>query len=160
MGSKSTLGTDTDLIKSSFERNIIAFGNELGSIDNTPLHLLLILELSELAGDDTEDDVLMGGKELKRFEATCARGIVLQVVGVHVELLEKFNGDAIIPTLGEVTATDEVTAAQVDTDVHVSGQVSEAVVVLLDVLFEHVVGAIHIQIIVLKAVEELFRAEV
>lgn len=160
VGSKSTLRTDTDLIKRSFERNVIAFGNVLGSVDDTPLHLLHILELGELAGDDTEYDILMGGKELKRLEATRARGIVFQVVGVHVELLEKLNGDAIIATLREVTATDEVAAAQVDTDVHVNGQVEEAVVVLLDVLFEHDVGAIHIQSVILKAVEEFFGAEV
>jgi hypothetical protein len=48
----------------------------------------------------------------------------------------------------------------VDADVHVGGQVDEAVVVLLDVLLEHHVGGVYVQRILLEAVEELLGAEV
>jgi hypothetical protein len=44
--------------------------------------------------------------------------------------------------------------------VHVGGQVGETVVVLLDVLLEHVVGAVHVQRVFLEAVQELVGAEV
>jgi len=160
VGSKSTLGADTDLVKSSIKRDVVTLGDELGSINDTILHLLLILELGELASDDTQDDILVDGKEFEGLKATRARSVVLKVVGVHVQLLEKLDSDTVIATLGEVTAADEVTAAQVNTDVHISGKFGEAVVVLLDVLLEHVIGGVHVQRVLLEAVKELLGAEV
>jgi hypothetical protein len=44
--------------------------------------------------------------------------------------------------------------------VHVLGQTDEAVVVLLDILLEHVVGAVHVERVLLEAAQELLRAEV
>lgn len=160
MGSKSTLGTNTNLVQGSIERDVVTLSNELGSINDAGLHLLLVLHGGELGSDDSQDDVLVGGQELEGLEATGTGGVVLQVVGVHVQLLEQLDGNAVVTAFGEVTAADEVTAAQVDTDVHVGGQVGETVVVLLDVLLEHVVGAVHVQRVFLEAVQELVGAEV
>ena len=158
--SKATLGADTDLVQSSIERDVVTLSDELGSINDALLHLFLVFELGELASDDTEDDVLVRGKELEGLEAAGARGVVFEVVGVHVQLLEELDGNAVVTALGEVTAADEVTAAQMNTDVQIGGQVDEDVVVLLDVLLEHVVGAVHVQGVFLEAVEELLGAEV
>lgn len=47
-----------------------------------------------------------------------------------------------------------------NTDVHVGGQVCEAVIVLLDILLEHGIGGVHIQRVFLEASEELIGAEV
>jgi hypothetical protein len=160
VGSESTLGTHTDLVKSSVERDVVTLGDELGSIDNALLHLFLVLKLGKLAGDDTENDVLVRGEELKGLKATGAFGVVLEVVSVHVELLEQLDGNAVIASLGEVTAADKVTAAQVNTDMHVGGQIGETVIVLLDVLLEHGVGAVHVQRVLLEAGKEFLRAEV
>jgi hypothetical protein len=44
--------------------------------------------------------------------------------------------------------------------VHISGQVGEAVVVLLDVLLEHIVGGVHVQGVLLETGKELLGAEV
>lgn len=158
--SKSTLRTNTNLVKGSVERDVVTLSDELGSINNAGLHLLLVLQSGELGSDHTQDDVLVGGQELEGLEAAGAGGIVLEVVGVDVQLLEELDGDAVVAALGEVTATDEVAAAQVDTDVHVRREVDEAVVVLLDILLEHVVGGIHVQRVFLEAVQELLGAEV
>jgi hypothetical protein len=48
----------------------------------------------------------------------------------------------------------------VNTNVHVLGQTDEAVVVLLDVLLEHVIGGVYVERVLLEAAQELFRAEV
>ena len=47
-----------------------------------------------------------------------------------------------------------------NTNVHIGGQVCEAVVVLLDILLEHGIGGVHVQRVLLEASEELIRAEV
>lgn len=158
--SETTLRADTDLVESLLEGNVVTLSDELGGIDNALLHLLLVLHGGELASHDAEDDVLVAGQVLEGLEAAGALGVVLQVVGVDVELLEQLDGNAVVSTLGEVAATDEVAAAQVNTNVHVLGQTDEAVVVLLDILLEHVVGAVHVERVLLEAAQELLRAEV
>lgn len=160
VGSKATLRADTDLVEGDFEGDIVPLSDKLGRIDNALLHLLLVLQRGELAGDDAENDVLVRGQVLEGLEATCALGVVLEVVGVHVELLEQLDGYAVVAAFGEVAATDEVAAAQVHADVHVGWQADEAVVVQLDVLLEHVVCGVHVERVLLEAVQELFRAEV
>lgn len=160
MRSKATLWADTDLVKGSLEGDIVPLGDELGRIDDALLHLLLVLHSGELAGDDAENDVLVRGQVLEGLEAAGSLRVVLEVVGVHVELLEQLDGDAVVAALGEVAAADEVAAAQVHADVHVRWQADEAVVVQLDILLEHVVGGVHVERVLLEAVQELFRAEV
>jgi len=157
---KATLRADTNLVERRIQRDVVTLSNDLGSVDNALLHLLLILHGGKLAGDDTQDDVLVGGEVLERLEATGTLGVVLEVVGVHVQLLEELDGDAVVAALGEVAAANEVAAAQVHSDVHVGGQVDEAVVVQLDVLLEHGVCAVHVCGVFLEAVQELLRAEV
>lgn len=160
MRSKATLRADTNLVKGSLEGSVVTLGDELGRIDDTLLHLLLVLHGGELAGHNAEDDVLVRGKVLEGLEAAGALGVVLEVVGVHVEFLEQLDGNAIVATLGEVAAADEVAAAQVNTDVHVLGQTDEAVIVLLNILLEHIVGGVDIQGVLLEAAQELLGAEV
>lgn len=157
---ETTLGANTNLVESLLDGDVVALGNDLGSVDDAGLHLFLVFHGGELGGDNAQDDVLVGGEVLEGLEAAGALGVVLQVVGVHVQLLEQLDGDAVVTTLGEVTAADEVTAAQVDTNVHVLGETDEGVVVQLDVLLEHVVGGVDVQRVLLEASKELLRAEV
>ena len=157
---ETTLGADTDLVESLLDGDVVALGDDLGGVDNAGLHLFLVFHGGELGGDNAQDNVLVGGEVLEGLEATGTLGVVLQVVGVHVQLLEQLDGNAVIATLGEVTAADEVSAAQVDSYVHVLGETDEGVVVQLDVLLEHVVGGVYVQRVLLEAVEELLRAEV
>lgn len=158
--SKSTLRANTDLVQSSLNRDVVTLGNDLGSIEHAGLHLLLVLHSGKLAGDNAQDDILVWWQVLEGLETTGTLGVVLQVIGVHVQLLEQLDGDAVIATLGEVTATDEVAAAQMHANVHVRRQADEAVVVQLDVLLEQVVGAVDVERVLLEAVQELLRAEV
>lgn len=158
--SETTLRADTDLVKGLLEGDVVTLSDELSGINNALLHLLLVLHGGELASDDAENHVLVAGEVLEGLEATGALGVILQVIGVDVELLEQLDGDAVVSTLGEVAAADEVAAAQVHANVHVLGQTDETVVVLLDVLLEHVVGAVHVERILLEAAQELLRAEI
>lgn len=111
MGSKTTLRANTNLVKCSIERDVVPLSNELSSINDPLLHLLLVLKFGELASDNTQNDILVGGQELERLETTGTGGIVLEVVGVDIQLLEELDGDTIIAALGEVAAADKVTAA-------------------------------------------------
>jgi hypothetical protein len=158
--SKATLRADTDLVQGSFERDVVTLGDDLGRINNTLLHLLLVLHGSELAGHNAENDLLVRGQVLEGLEAAGALGVVLKVVSVHVELLEQLDGDAVVSALGKVAAANEIAAAQVHANVHVLGQADEAVVVQLDVLLEHVIGGVDVEGVLLEAVQELLGAEV
>ena len=158
--SETTLRANTDLVQGCIDRDVVALSNDLGSVEDALLHLLLVFHGSKLAGHNTENDVLVSRQVLQGLEATGTLGIVLQIVGVHVQLLEKLDGNSIITTLGEVTAADEVTAAKVNSDVHILGETDEGVVVQLDVLLEHVVGGVDVQRVLLEAGKELLRAEV
>lgn len=160
MRSKATLWANSDLVKRSIEGDVVTLSNKLSSINDPLLHVLLVLKLGELASDNAQNDVLVGGQGLERFETTGAGGVVLEVVGVDVQLLEELNSNTVVATFGEVPATDKVTAAEMNTDVHIGGQVCEAVVVLLDILLEHGIGGVYVQRVLLEASEELIRAEV
>lgn len=110
MRSKATLWANADLVKRSIEGDVVTLSDKLSSINDPLFHLLLILKLSELASDNTQNDVLVGGQELERFETTGAGGVVLEVVGVDIQLLEELNSNTVLATLGEVPAADKVTA--------------------------------------------------
>ncbi|GFF43553.1 hypothetical protein IFM46972_07244 [Aspergillus udagawae] len=157
---KTTLRADADLLEGLFNANVVALGDELGSFVDALLHLLLVLELGELAGYNAQDDVLVARQLLQRLEATGTGGVVLEVVGVDVELLEQLGSDAVIATLGEVTATNKVTATDVNTDVEIGRTLGQQFVVLLDVLFKCLVGSGGVQKIGLPALQHLLRAEV
>ena len=87
MRCKSTLRADTALLDGVFARLASALCNPLSGLVNTSDHLVLALELREFRCDDTEYDVLVPGKVSKRLEATCARCIVFEVVGVDIKIL-------------------------------------------------------------------------
>lgn len=158
--SETTLRANTDLVQGCLDRDVVALGDDLGSVVDTLLHLLLVFHGGELAGHNTEDDILVSGQVLEGLETTGTLSVILQVVSVDVQLLEQFNGDTVITTLGEVTATNEVSAAQVNTNVEILGQTDEAVVVQLDVLLEHVVRGVHVALIGLEAVQEFLGTEI
>jgi len=153
--SETTLRANTNLVQGCLNRDVVALSDDLGSIEDTLLHLLLVFHGGELAGHNTENDILVSGQVLEGLEATGTLSVILQVVSVDVQLLEQFNSDTIITTLGEVTATNEVTAAQVNTDVEILGQTDKAVVVQLDVLLEHVVRGVHVALVGREAIQEL-----
>lgn len=76
MRSKTTLRANTNLVERSIEGDVVTLGNELSSVDNTLLHLLFVLEIGELAGDNAQNDILVGGQELEGLKAAGTGGIV------------------------------------------------------------------------------------
>lgn len=71
-------------------------------------HLLLILHGGELGRDHPQNDVLVPRHVLERREPARARGVVFEVVGRDVQLLEELDGDAVVAPFGEVTGASEV----------------------------------------------------
>lgn len=137
-----------------------ALSNELGSFVDALLHLLLVLQLAELGGDDSDNNVLILGQEFQGFETTGTLSIVLEVKSVDVQACEELLGDNVVGALGEVAATNEVAAAQVNTGVHVSGNLADGVVVQLDVCVEQLVDGSDIVLVFGPALAELLGAEV
>lgn len=113
--------------------------HKVRSLIHPPLHLIQILQFRKLARDDAEDHILVLRQALQRLKASGSGRVVLEVVRVHVEIPEELLGDAVVAAFGEVTAVDEVAAAEVDADVHVGGAVGDAVVVESDVVVEGLV---------------------
>lgn len=157
---KSALRTNPNLLQGLLDGSAVTLRNELGRVEHPLLHLLLVLQLGELAGHHSQDHVLVLGQFLERLEASGTGGVVLEVVGVNVELLEQLGGDVVIATLGEVTATNEVTTADVDADVEVGGALGEGIVVQLDVLVEQLQGSLLVQGVFFPALKHLLGAEV
>lgn len=139
---KSALWADSNTIQGFFDSLVVALGDEFGGFQDALLHLFLVLQLGELASHDTQDDILVLGQDLEGLEATSTGSVVLKVVSINIQLLEELDGNTVIATLRKVTAVDEVTTAQVDTNVEVSGALSQAVIVQLDVLVEQVIGRV------------------
>jgi len=158
--SKPTLRANATLLQRLLNRDPITLSNELGSLIHPLFHLLLVLELRELGGHDAQNDVLVAGQFFEGLEASRAGGVVLEVVGIDVELLEELGGDTVVAALGEVARADEVAAADVDADVEVGGALGEGVVVQLDVLVEELFGGLVVQGVFLPALEHLVGAEV
>jgi hypothetical protein len=105
------------------------------------------------------------------LETASTRCVVFKVVCVDVEVLsfelvygaivkarrtsgylEELLGDDIVRTLREVTATNIVAAAEMDTDVHVFWSL-EALVVELNVGIEHLIGSLVISFVGFPALE-------
>lgn len=72
----------------------------------------------------------------ERFEASCARGVVFQVIGVDVEILEEFGRDHIVSAFGEMSPVYEIASTEMDAHVHIFGAVAQTIVVELDVGIE------------------------
>ena len=96
----------------------------------------------------------------QRLEAAGARRVVLEVVGVDVELLEELRRDAVVAAFGEVPAADKVAAAEVHANMQVSGPLRDAAVVEVDVLIEKLVGGFGVGFVGGPAGEHLFGAEI
>lgn len=156
---ESTLWRDTNTLEGVLSALVVALSDEVGSLVDAINHGLLVLELGELRGDDAEDDVLVLGEVLKGLEAASAGGVVLEVVGVDVEVLKQLLCNVVVRALGEVTAAHIVSAAQVDAQVHVCWAL-EAGVIELDVGVEHLVGRLGVVLVGGPALEHGFRAEV
>lgn len=160
MGAESTLRAYSNPLQSlllSFTRSL---GDPIRSVQHTLLHLLLILQLGQLCADNSDDNVLVGGEVLKRLEASGALSVVLEVEGVDVEVAEELLGDDVVLAFSKVTAADKVASAEVDTRVHVGGQLGEAVVVELDVGVQKVVDGADVVGVSGPAVAELLATEV
>lgn len=154
---EAALGADAHALERLLAGLARALGHVIGSLVDALLHLAQVLELGELAGDDSHDDVLVGGQLGQWLEAAGAVRVVLEEVGVDVDLLEELGGDAVVAALGEVARVGKVATAQVQTDVQVGGPLGEAVVVQLDVAVKEGVGVL---VVVLEPLEHLLGAEV
>jgi hypothetical protein len=160
MSAKATLRADADALQRLLTRLTTARGNKVRRLVDPLLHRLLILQLAELGANHTDHDVLVLGQKLERLEAAGALGVVLKVKSVDVEVLEQLLGNDVVRALGEVAAADEVAAAQVDTRVHVGGDLAETVIVQLDVCVEEVIDGADVILVLLPALAEGLGAEV
>lgn len=64
-----------------------SLGNEIGSLVDASNHIILVLELGELGGDDTEDDILVLWELGERLETAGTGSVVFEVVSVYVQVL-------------------------------------------------------------------------
>ena len=119
MSTETALGTNSHSLKCLLLTLAHALSNPVRRAQDSLLHLLLVLQLGKLGADNADDDVLVLGEELQRLEAAGTLGVVLEVESVHVQVAEELLSNDVVLALGEVTATDEVTAAQMDAGVHV-----------------------------------------
>ena len=129
VGAEPTLWADSNPLQSLLTRLTASLRDEVGRLEYPLLDLVLVLQFAELGADGTDDDILILGEELERLEATRTGRIVLKIESVHLEVGEELLGDDVVCTLGEVAATNEVAAAQMDACVEVCGQLADAVVV-------------------------------
>lgn len=157
---KTTLRANTKLVQGLLGGDTVTLCDELGCLVDALLHLLLVLQLRELAGHHTQDHVLVLGEFLQRLEASSTGSVVLKVVSVDVKFLEQFGGNTVIATLGEVTATNEVATTNVNSNVEIGGALGNGVVVQLDVLGERLIGGVLVQGVLLPAGKHLLVAEV
>ena len=77
-----------------------------------------------------------------------------------MQFLEELDRNAIVATFTEVSRIDEVTATQVNADVHVGRDLAYASVVKLDVLLQKFVGRVCIVRIFLPALKHGLGAEI
>jgi hypothetical protein len=171
MRRKSALRAHTDRIQGLFSRLSAPLGNEVCGLVDPRNHFIFVLEFGEFGRYDAEDDVLVLWKVGEGLETASTRCVVFKVVCVDVEVLsfelvygaivkarrtsgylEELLGDDIVRTLREVTATNIVAAAEMDTDVHVFWSL-EALVVELNVGIEHLIGSLVISFVGFPALE-------
>lgn len=154
VGAEAALGADADPLEGLLAGLPGPLRDEVGGLVDLGLGGLLVLELAQFRADATHDDVLVPGEELERFEPSGPLGVVFQVEGVDVEVLEQPLGDDVVGTLGEVSAPDEVAPAQVDARVEVGGQAGDGVVVQLDVGVQKLVDRPDVVLVLLPTLAE------
>jgi hypothetical protein len=93
MASKAALWAHADLAQSLLLADAIALSNEVGGLHDAGNHLVGVLKSRELGSDDAENDVLVAWEMLERLEAAGARGVIFEVVGVYVKVLEEWSAD-------------------------------------------------------------------
>lgn len=71
---ETALWADANALQGLLDGLIVALGDELGGGKDALLHLLLVLQLWELAGHDAQNDVLVLRQLPERLEAS-ARGV-------------------------------------------------------------------------------------
>lgn len=71
---ETALWADANALQGLLDGLIVALGGELGGGKDALLHLLLVLQLWELAGHDAQNDVLVLRQLPERLEAS-ARGV-------------------------------------------------------------------------------------
>ncbi|KAI6753420.1 hypothetical protein HG531_005589 [Fusarium graminearum] len=94
--SEAALGADADRLESLLKAAALAVGDDLGSVKDSVLDDLGVLQLGLLGGDDTEDDVLVLGEETEGLETAGAGVVVLEEEGVVVERREELFGDLFV----------------------------------------------------------------
>ena len=102
MASKSALRADTTPLEGLLPALSLPLCHDIRCIVNTLLQLLLIFQLRKLARHNTKNDVLVLRQMGEWLEASGARRIVLEVVGVHVHLLEQLCRNAVVAAFAEV----------------------------------------------------------
>ena len=103
--------------------------------------LVVRLELGTLAGDEPEHHGLVGRHVAQRREVAGPLVVVLEEVGVDVELVEQHLGDGLVAALREPRAA-VVAAAQVDGDGEVVGTAGDGGVDQLGVGVRERVGVV------------------
>lgn len=154
VGAEAALGADADPLEGLLAGLPGPLRDEVGGLVDLGLGGLLVLELAQFRADATHDDVLVPGEEFERFEPSGPLGVVFQVEGVDVEVLEQPLGDDVVGPLGEVSAPDEVAPAQVDARVEVGGQAGDGVVVQLDVGVQKLVDRPDVVLVLLPTLAE------
>lgn len=104
-----------------------ALGCDIGGFLQPSNDLLLVVERGLLRAHDAEDDDLVFGQVTQGLEVTAARIVVLEEVGVNVQLLEEDLRDGLVAARGEPFAA-VVAAAEVDADLHVCGALGDGLV--------------------------------
>jgi len=157
---KSTLWADAQSLQRLLPRLPGSLSYNICGLEHPLLHLLFVLQLRELTCDDTKNDVLIGWEMQQRLEVTGPRGVVLEVVGLHIKVLEDLGGDAVVAAFGEVTGAHEVTAADVETEVHLRGVFRDAGVVSVDVDVKEIIERAVVGGVLLPSFDHLLGAEV
>lgn len=129
MTCEATLRTDAQSLQGLLLRFSTSFSYTFSSVQDSILHCLSILQLWEFRSDDSKYHVFVPGEMFQWLEGACSLGVVFEIVCVDVDGLEKLDGYSVVPSLAEVTRTDEVASAQVETYVHVGRASGETVVV-------------------------------
>jgi len=94
------------------------------------------------------------------FKSTRTLGVVFQIEGVDIEILEQSARNDVVRSLRKMPPTDEISSAQMDARVHVMWALGYRVVVEIDVGIEEVIDRADVVGILCPAFSELLRAEI
>lgn len=115
MGTESTLGTETNTLERFFPRLLRPFRDGIRSLVDSVLDFFLVLQLAKLGADRADDDILVLGEILQRFESSGPLRVVLEVECVDVEILEQLARNDVVRPFSEMSPADEVASAEMHT---------------------------------------------